>query len=767
MRKRSLFIVLILTIVGLSLRGENTDSIDVIHYGINLNVNNKINNGHIGFTDIKFKILSSTYHSVCFMLKNQTVDSVKTLGGQTISFSYSSPNITLSLPFSSVGDIMYVRVYYHGGQVIEPYQWGGIHYLSNLVYVLGVAFRDYPHSYARSWFVAKDSFDDKATYSFNIEVNKNVQAICGGILDSITNNALTDTYHYHIPQMISPYLCSLTIANFKTYTSTIHSIYGGDIPLVVHYIGGDSLTIRDCFSRVPQGFNALEKEFGRFRFNRVGYCVTPMGSMEHVDNISLAEGVVTDTNISEQSNIIHELAHSWFGNLITCKNQEEMWLNEGWTSFTTRISLEGMYGEKKAKDYFRTENEKVIKNLPLDEGYLSVYGIDSTMTYSSTVYNKGAMVAQTLRGMLGDSLFSCSVKDMLDTFAFKNVTSIQERDFLTQRTGINLTPFFSCFVFNSGYVHYEIAKKEFNGNNATITVKQRAYPNSENICQMSRIPITFMDSNYNKYKTFFIFNGDSASNMFSLPFNAKNVFLDMDEEIMDLTTDNYNIFKQDTLYTFPNTYFKANITNINDSLLIRPTLHWIESDNNSLPNGINRISQKHYWTIEGMDMDKANIEGRFYYQTSMANNAFDNTLLNTSYAKDSLMLLYRPNREEQWVRIPIEKVVSSEGYVRTRYIFNGDYVMAIGDTNLVSLMDINNDKNIKIYPNPCKNIIKVETQELKGASIKIYDIEGKEMFSSFLSKNNNLTTLSLNLKAGKYIVLIQKDKTYSKVLIIK
>lgn len=752
----------------LGVRAENTDSIDVIHYGINLNVNNKINNGHIGFTDIKFKIISCTYHSVSFMLKNQTVDSVKTLSGQDISFSYSSPNIILSLPFTSVGDIMYVRVYYHGGQVIEPYSWGGIHYLSNLVYVLGVAFADYPHSYARSWFVAKDSFDDKATYSFNIEVNKNVQAICGGILDSITNNYSSNTYHYHIPQMISPYLCSLTIANFKTYTDTIHSIYGGDIPLVVHYISGDSLVIRDCFSRVPQGFNALEKEFGRFRFNRVGYCVTPLGSMEHVDNISLAEGVVTDTNLSEQSNIIHELAHSWFGNLITCKNQEEMWLNEGWTSFTTRISLEAMYGEKKAKDYFRTENEKVIKNLPFDEGYLSVYGIDSTMTYSSTVYNKGAMVAQTLRGMLGDSLFSCSVKDMLDTFAFKNVTSIQERDFLTQRTGINLTPFFSCFVFNSGYVHYEITKKEFNGNNATITVEQRAYPNRENICQMSRIPITFMDNNYNKYKTFFILNGDSASNTFSLPFKVKNVFLDMEEEIRDLTTDNYKIIKQDSLYDFPNTYFKANVSNLNDSLIIRPTLHWIGEDTTNLPQGITRISQKHYWTIEGLDMDKANIEGRFYYQTSTSNNSFDNTLLTNVYSKDSLILLYRPNKYVMWTAIPIANVSSSSGYVRTNYIYDGEYVMAIGDKSVVGLNEVNQDKTLKLYPNPCKNTFKVEAQNMRNSLIKVYSINGEEIFSSFLSSHSDITTFKLNLKSGKYLVIIQnKYKQISKILIVK
>lgn len=771
MKTKSLFFIAILLNLCFIVKSQNVDSIDIIHYNINLNVNNKLSNQHIGYTDIKFKILSNDYHKIKLQLKNQIIDSAFILPSTTAIYIYNNPNIIFNLNNVNINDTLTLRVYYHGGQVIEQNSmaWGGIHYNNGIIYTLNVAFHDYPHSYARSWFVAKDVFDDKATYSFHIETNKDVQAICGGVLDSISENISSNTYHYTIPQRISPYLCSMTIANFHTYSDTIHSIYGNDIPLTVRYrYSDDSLNIRNNFINVPLAFNALEKTFGKFRFNKVGYCLTPLGSMEHVDNISLAQNVVSTTEMANQSNIIHELAHSWFGNLITCSTQEDMWLNEGWTSFTTRISFEGMYGIEKAKEYFRNENVKVIRDLPKSEGFLAVYGIDSTMTYSSTVYDKGAMVVQTLRGMIGDSLFSIAVKDMIDSFAFKNINTIQVRDFLSNRTNINLTPFFNCFVFNAGYVDYDIIKKDLNNTYATISIRQKAYPNKDNVCSFMRLPITFMDSNYNKYKTFISINGDSSTQTFSLPFVAKNAFLDIEEEIMDLTTDNYKTIKNDGTYDFDNTYFKVTATNINDSLLLRPTLHWLGEDTNNLPQGISRISSKHYWTIEGLNLNNANLEGNFYYELNQYLYAFDSSLLHSDLDLDSLIMLYRKDKTSPWIALPTN--VSNlylSGYVSVDMLSEGEYLMAIGDKNKVSLYQtINNKNDIEIYPNPCKNKLVIKTKTFNNSTIKIYATNGQEMFSSKLN-SSYLSTFNINLKRGNYIVSIQnKTQRINKILII-
>ena len=112
--------------------------VDVLHYGINLNVDNQISKHHIGYTDIKAVALEDA-NILSFMLKNHNVDSIVNLNNnQLLDYSYNNLNLDINLSYNA-GDTLNVRVYYNGGQVIE--RWGGIHYNDNLIYTIGVALR--------------------------------------------------------------------------------------------------------------------------------------------------------------------------------------------------------------------------------------------------------------------------------------------------------------------------------------------------------------------------------------------------------------------------------------------------------------------------------------------------------------------------------------------------------------------------------------------------------------------------------------------------
>ena len=366
-----------------------TADIDILHYNINLNINNIESNKHIGFTEIDFIVLNSNNSIVEFDLKNQTIDSIL-LNQENIDFIYQNNKISLELNNFSLEDTLTVKVYYSGGNNVEPYNWGGMHYTNNIIYNLGVAFQDFPHCYGRSWFVCKDSFTDKATFDLHITTNDNVMAVCSGNLLNISNNSdNSTTYHWNIPQEITTYSLGLSIANFEKYEKNISS-NGRQVPLNVYYFSNDSTAIRENFKDIDSAFICLEQHFGDFRFNRIGYSTTPKGSMEHVDNISLAHSLAANYSLSSQAVIVHEMGHSWFGNLITCANAGEMWINEGWTTFTEKLSLTSIYGKDVAKEHFRKKAESVISKLPIDEGKFALSGVDSTQTYSSTVYDKGA-----------------------------------------------------------------------------------------------------------------------------------------------------------------------------------------------------------------------------------------------------------------------------------------------------------------------------------------------------------------------------------------
>ncbi|MBR1625809.1 MAG: T9SS type A sorting domain-containing protein [Bacteroidales bacterium] len=726
-----------------------TDSVNVRHYDINLNIDNIISKGHTGNTYILFDLITDDNHEVQFDLLNQSIDSVYTGNtsvnepAQKTKFTYNGKKVRFQIPQYTVKENYFAIVYYHGTSTVEKntYAWGGMHYDNDIIYSMGVAFMDYPHNYARSWFVCNDTFTDKASYSLNISVDKDREAFCSGKFIGKEEFDTYDTYHYSLEQQVAPYLVAVTTGKFHTYSKTIHSnTYDYDIELVVKYINEKDLpNIEHNFSGIDKAFNALESHFGKFRFNRIGYCVTPKGSMEHVDNISLAKGAVADTSIEGVSNIVHELGHSWFGNLVTCETQEDMWLNEGWTTYSTRISLEAVYGEKKVKDYWRNKHQQVLEKLPLQEGIRSVTPVDSSLTYSSTVYDKGSMVAKTVQGYFGDEIFFDAVKAMLNNFEFKNYNSYQVRDFLASYTGDEkFKDFFNNLVFEDKQINYDM------------------YQDSQGNCN-------------------FAFNYPEYEQVLTVPVQNKNgiICTDPDEELMTLNTDNFLSIDKEGTFNFPNAYSKIKIDNCKEPVEVRMTLHWAGASQNNLPQGTEKISKQHYWTLqtnekteEYAQKDKGNILLQLYYELNDSEFSFDSTLVKDYTSKDSVLLLFRYNVNTDWFAIPFSMPNSNKGYITTDFVHKGDYAFAKGDKTEVCLMENGKDDGkIKVFPNPSENMITVYCKDWKNTSVKAYDINGKNSFSVEL---NGKTTQYVFKEKGIYILNFENNKKIvSKKVIIK
>ncbi|MDD2288145.1 MAG: hypothetical protein PHY55_04855, partial [Bacteroidales bacterium] len=259
---------------------QNVDSINVVNYNISLDVNNIRKNGHIGYCNIKARVINPNFKWAKLSLLNHSVDSIW-VDNQPMNFIYNSPNLIFELPFGVLNnDTVDIRVKYTGAQVVEAYGWGGIHYDNNIIYTLNVAIMDTPHSFGRSWFPCQDKFNDKASFNYNITTNSSRQVYCGGILDSISLiSDSSSTYHYTLPQPIPPYLASMTIANYVLVGDTVNGI-NGTYPVEVWCFPNDSTTIRSKIDMIKKAFHGMESNFGPFAFNKIRYCVTPNGSME-------------------------------------------------------------------------------------------------------------------------------------------------------------------------------------------------------------------------------------------------------------------------------------------------------------------------------------------------------------------------------------------------------------------------------------------------------------------------------------------------------
>ncbi|MEA4968677.1 MAG: M1 family aminopeptidase [Bacteroidaceae bacterium] len=770
---KKIFLSLIICFLVLQSNAQN-DSIDIQHYDINLDINNLIKGKHKGYCIVRAKVVNPTSRIIRLNLLNHNVDSVYLNGAPTI-YSYLSPNLDVSLPaYVQNNEEVEVCVWYSGAQVIELYGWGGIHYNPEIIYSLNVAIMDAQHSFARSWFPAQDYFSDKATFNLNITTHNSRKAICGGMLDSISVvSDSSSSWHWRITQTIAPYLVAVTIADYCLVEDTIQGI-AKNFPLQIYCFPADSSTIRGKIDLIKDAFHALENNFGEFRFNRVGYCVTPLGSMEHVDNISLAYSAAVGQGDGNNSNIVHELGHSWFGNYMGGESELNMWIKEGWTSWSENISFEGHYGKEHAKNYFRNNMEMVLNKMPIDEGYRILYGVTGADVYSTTTYRKGAAVVHTLRGYLGDSIFFPAVCSMLNNYGYGIINTFQMRDYLSSVTNIDLNDFFNFYVLDSGYNHYSISNKIFNGNIATITINQRTVANLNGGCQTSRVPVTFIDANWNKEKRIIEFNSSTSTQNINLNINPINCFVDLEEEIADATIDNYKNISGVGRQDFSNTYFYANVKNNPDSILLRTTLHWVgNEDEKPLPNGIKRISKKHYWTIEGEGIENCEIEGNFFYKILAGANNFDNELVNKYSGLDSLILLYRPNQDSNWIAVRTSRPTNTEGYLTLNSLWKGDYIMGVGDVNTIGLAAVNqNSPQMKVYPNPAKESINVNFIELnQDFDLFISDNSGKVLYSDKVKKGTTQIKIKNNLSSGLYLLrLVSEDKTShlrDKIIIIK
>lgn len=727
--KRYIFLLLnFLLFSGLSAQSLKSDTINVINYEINLDLVFLSKKQLKGFTKISLTPKKNNLQSFTLDLLKLTVDSVS-FGNNNLVYSYNDTILKINLPTpKNIGDTFSLTVHYRGTPVVEPYGWGGFHFLndSSLAYNLGVAFYDYPHNYGRVWFPCIDDFVDRATYDFYIRVKTDKTVVCGGMQQSSVNHGDgTKTVHWKLTQTIPTYLASLAVSNYLVVDGSYTGL-SGTIPTTLYVKPADTLKARQSFANLNDMLAIYENRFGPYRWPRVGFVSTVKGAMEHATNIAIPD-YMFNGNLTYEWLFAHELSHNWFGNLITCSSAEDMWINEGWAVYCEALFMEGKYGTQSFKDYVRTNHEDVLQkaHTPLGDGsYLAVYGIPLNLTYGTTVYDKGGSMAHTLRGYLGDSLFFNTIRQMLNDYAFQPISSIQMRDYISTKTGINMNDWFSAWIFTPGFPHFSVDsfKVTPSGPNfeATVFVRQKA-KGTTNLANSNRIEVTFMDENWNIHKALLQFSGLSGNQKFTIPFFPKAVMLDLDEKLCDATTDLYQTIKTTGVKTFQNTKFSLDVKQVTDSAFVRVEHNWVAPDPLKFPLTGLTLSDYRYWKIDGIFPSGFTATGRFQYNKS---GYLDNTLLINP--ADSILILYREKTSDEWKPVSFTKIGTSN--VGTIYVDNlkrGEYTLAVLDKKYAGIFkNPHTSTKVKIKPNPSAEAFVFEFKTTEEILIKIFDSKG-------------------------------------------
>ncbi|MEZ5083757.1 MAG: M1 family aminopeptidase [Bacteroidales bacterium] len=735
-----------------------SDTLDAISYTIYLNDIDFTNQEIEAQTDILLASKIDGLDELTLELQDLTVDSVFIDGEQILNFTHEGFFLKVSLQnVINTAETVTASVFYHGAPFHEG--WGGFHWSGQYAFNLGVGFESIPHNLGKTWFPCIDDFQDRATYDLYVTVENGKDAVCGGLLQSITDNGNgTSTYYWTLAQSIPTYLASVAVGDYAKWTDTYNGVVE-DIPVEIWARPSDSGNVDGSFQNLNAILAIYEDKFGPYRWDRVGYVGTAIGAMEHATNIAYPHFAING-GLGNESLLAHELSHMWFGDNVTCASAEDMWLNEGWAVFADGLYQEFLYSREQYLDFIMTKHKSVIQFCHTSGGlgaYFPVNQVPQEHTYSTIgVYDRGSTIAHTLRGYLGDEVFFDAMAGYNEYFAYNYASSYDLRDFLTSHTGIDLAPWFDNWVFNAGTPFYSIDSFSVYQSpvepEVTVYMKQKRH-GPEFIGNGNKVELTFMDNNWNMASAEVSFDGETGSAVFSVPFTPDFIIPDFNELQCDATTDLKRVIKETGTYPNSGTFCDLEVESIGDSAFLWIAHQWAPPDPLKTPIQGLTLSDYRHWRIDGIFPEGFDVTGVFWYNVNT--HLDDGLVFNNG---DSLVILYRPSAAYDWQFLDFTKIgLWNIGKLFVENMQPGEYTLGVCDDTFVGTKKVKNKTGFKIYPNPSSNGFTIETHF--AGTLKFYDINGKLLQSISVEMGNGTTSWNpKDLELGTYFVRYISNK---------
>ena len=329
---------------------------------------------------------------------------------------------------------------------------------------------------AKGWWPCKQDLIDKiesidvyiTTPQFNSTSDEYV-AVSNGLEVSQTINGSNKTTHYHHNYPIPAYLVAIAVTNYSVYSHTVPN--NGNPFDIVNYVYPEDLgyaqtntpvtvDIMNLFTNLFEEYPFASEKYGHAQFGWGG-------GMEHT--------TVSFMGSFDRNLIAHELAHQWFGNKITCGSWKDIWLNEGFATYLSGLTIENLDGNS-AFTTWKQQRNNSITSQPGGAVYLTdTDTLSVNRIFSGRLsYNKGAMVLHMLRKKVGDANFFQGLKDYLsDTdHAYAYAKTQDFIPIMEAASGQSLTEFFSDWLYNQGYPSYTIEWNQISPTEVKTTITQ-------------------------------------------------------------------------------------------------------------------------------------------------------------------------------------------------------------------------------------------------------------------------------------------------------
>ena len=315
---------------------------------------------------------------------------------------------------------------------------------------------------ARYWFPCFDEPRIKCSFDLKVEVPAGYIATSNGALQMESRGGKTWTFHWKSSAAIPSYLVTLTAGLF----SEIKEDWRGK-PVIYLCEKGREDETKLSFGKTPQMMEFFSKVTGvDYPFEKYAQITAAefiFGGMENISATTQTDHVLHPYEIEEDYSsddlVAHELAHQWFGDLVTCKTWSHAWLNEGWATFMETVFKEQDLG-KDESDYFRYDEFRIYQSEDQSlyrRPVVSNFYSDPGEVWDRHIYQKGGLVLNLLRHELGETDFWAGVKNYLQAHRGGVVETVDFQRALEQASSRNLQSFFDQWIFKGGYPELKVS----------------------------------------------------------------------------------------------------------------------------------------------------------------------------------------------------------------------------------------------------------------------------------------------------------------------
>lgn len=336
--------------------------------------------------------------------------------------------------------------------------------------------------------------NDRTTFEMILTVPADWLTVSNGKLISVQDapNA-QKTWTWRQSQPVSTYLISFVAGEYQTKKDSWKNI-----PVTYNVPRGMSDTIDATFARTKQMLDFFSERFG-VTYPWDQYAQTAVhdfvaSGMENVSATTLAARDMLHADLAAErpeaadSLVSHELTHQWFGDLVTCKDWTNTWLNEGFATFGAELWEEHYYGADASSYRYWREQNNWMQSRELFPIPIVTRNIDDSVEYEGNVYDKAGWVIHMLREQMGDDAFFRALKHYLEANRLQNVVTADLVKNIEESSGTNVDRFFDQWIYGAGAPRFTL-RYAYDETKKVVTLSVRQTQKVEAHVGLFRVPV--------------------------------------------------------------------------------------------------------------------------------------------------------------------------------------------------------------------------------------------------------------------------------------